>query len=61
MYTIRIGRSYSSIKNSTRRFLDQADFVDGAFGLAFPLTFTPRYIPPTLLHSASSESELPRT
>jgi len=30
------------------RYLDQVDFVDGEFSLAFPLTFTPRYIPPTM-------------
>ncbi len=33
------------------RYLDQADWVDGAFGLAFPLTFTPRYVPPTMLRT----------
>lgn len=31
------------------RYLDQAEWVDGGFGLVFPLTFTPRYIPPTMM------------
>ncbi|MBU0743065.1 VWA domain-containing protein, partial [bacterium] len=30
------------------RYLDRADFDGGEFGLAFPLTFTPRYIPPAM-------------
>jgi len=28
-------------------YLDRADYVDGTFGMAFPLTFTPRYNPPS--------------
>ena len=32
-------------------YLDRVDYVDGAFSMTFPLTFTPRYIPPTMLRS----------
>jgi len=32
-------------------YLDRVDYANGAFTLAFPLTFTPRYIPPTMRRS----------
>lgn len=32
----------------TLEYLDRVDWVDGAFALTVPLTFTPRYIPPEM-------------
>jgi Ca-activated chloride channel homolog len=38
-------------------YLDRADYVDGGFAMAFPLTFTPRYIPPSQWRSEEGARE----
>lgn len=40
------------------RYLDRADYADGVFSLAVPLSFTPRYIPPRLWRAPDTAADV---